>query len=454
VTARTILLLAGATVLSVGLLECGSRIEYRLSTGSMFPADAYRDRLAPTTDADLVVRADPTSRPAEEDEPRVIANKVLHPYIGFVHDHAGAPKSTNRFGFPGLDPLWPPAEGELRVGIAGGSVALQIFHESGRHLRRALSEHPAFAGRKIRLIALTLGGFKQPQQLMSLTWFLALGAHFDVVINLDGFNEVVLPFTDNVPDGVFPAFPRSWKLYAQKSLDGSEIDALIEVRGVQRERRRWRERLGNGPLSSSAFVLRTLDAIDQRLAVRLAESEGRFRAALDGGSSPYQVSGPDIRFPNNAALFRELVAVWRDSSLQMHRLCEANAIAYFHFLQPNQYVAGSKPFSAEERRVAIRGAGFAPRTAVRSSYESLSASGASLHSRGVAFQDLTNLFESESETVYRDSCCHFNDRGVRAIADRIAGVVGEGVPPESTAVIAPRGGGESLSERSGESALE
>ena len=64
----------------------------------------------------------------EEDEPQIIANKALHPYTGFVHDHAGAPKSTNRFGFPGLDPLWPPTEGELRVGITGSQDVTRHSH--------------------------------------------------------------------------------------------------------------------------------------------------------------------------------------------------------------------------------------------------------------------------------------------------------------------------------------
>jgi hypothetical protein len=43
------------------------------------------------------------------------------------------------------------------------------------------------------------------------------------------------------------------------------------------------------------------------------------------------------------------VGVWRSCSEQMHALCLLHDIRYFHFLQPNQYVEGSKELTAEER---------------------------------------------------------------------------------------------------------
>lgn len=417
---RRAALLLAATTFALCLLECGARIEYRVATGEAFPVAAYRERLATAGDADLVLR---NSRKATDEEPGHIANKALHPYTGYVHDHARARKSTNRFGFPGFDPLLPPAEDEVRIVVTGGSVALQLFKEGSGRLRSALENHPVFAGRKVQLVGLTLGGYKQPQQLMSLSWFLALGAHFDVVINLDGFNEVVLPYTDNVPEGVHPAFPRSWQLYARKSLDGEEIDRLVEVRTIQTERRSVRAWLGTHPFGSSVFALRVLDRIDARYARELSEAEAHFREQLASTELPYQVSGPWSEYPTDRALFRELVALWQNASLQMHRLCEANDIAYFHFLQPNQYVEDSKPFNADERRHAIRSGSFPPKAAVRAAYGPLRAAGAQLRALGVAFVDLTRLFKAEHETVYRDSCCHFNRRGVDAIALRIAQAV-------------------------------
>ena len=49
------------------------------------------------------------------------------------------------------------------------------------------------------------GGWKQPQQLLALSWILALGGELDVLINVDGFNEVALDGVENAERGVFPA---------------------------------------------------------------------------------------------------------------------------------------------------------------------------------------------------------------------------------------------------------
>jgi hypothetical protein len=57
---------------------------------------------------------------------------------------------------------------------------------------------------------------------------------------------------------------------------------------------------------------------------------------------------------DDRALYEYLARVWSESSAQMRRLCEANGIEYYHFLQPNQYVDDSKPLDDGERKVAIR----------------------------------------------------------------------------------------------------
>ena len=36
---------------------------------------------------------------------------------------------------------------------------------------------------------------------------------------------------------------------------------------------------------------------------------------------------------------------WAESSFQMHAVASAKGIRYFHFLQPNQYIEGTKPMS-------------------------------------------------------------------------------------------------------------
>ena len=55
----------------------------------------------------------------------------------------------------------------------------------------AIRAIPRFAGKQIWVVSFALGGYKQPQQLMVLAYYLSLGQPLDVVVNVDGFNEIL-----------------------------------------------------------------------------------------------------------------------------------------------------------------------------------------------------------------------------------------------------------------------
>ena len=64
-------------------------------------------------------------------------------------------------------------------------------------LAAALAAAPAFRGRDIVPLCFSHEGYKQPQQLLILSYFLSIGQAFDVVVNIDGFNEVAIsPLND------------------------------------------------------------------------------------------------------------------------------------------------------------------------------------------------------------------------------------------------------------------
>ncbi len=92
---------------------------------------------------------------------------------------------------------------------------------------------------------------------------------------------------------------------------------------------------------------------------------------------------------------------------------------YFHFLQPNQYVDGSKPMGAEElaRSASATRAVYDP---VRHAYPLLLQNGAELKQRGVRFTDLTQVFARTGDPVYIDDCCHLNPDGTEILAQEIS----------------------------------
>jgi hypothetical protein len=106
----------------------------------------------------------------------------------------------------------------------------------------------------------------------------------------------------------------------------------------------------------------------------------------------------------------------------MARLCEGLGIAYFHFLQPNQYVPGGKPMGEAERRIAFR-EDSPLRLPIERGYAQLRQAGASLVAEGVAFSDLSELFRDVHEPTYVDDCCHLDTFGNQLLAAAIGRVM-------------------------------
>ena len=136
-------------------------------------------------------------------------------------------------------------------------------------------------------------------------------------------------------------------------------------------------------------------------------------------TNEYAASGPPAPFSNPGEMYPALAKTWAESSFQMNAVADAKGIRYFHFLQPNQYLQGSKPMGAEERRVAIK-ENHSYAISVRTGYPELRNRGRELIQRGVNFVDLTNLYASVREPVYADNCCHVNAAGRRIVVEAIA----------------------------------
>src|SRR5262245_4251662 len=162
---------------------------------------------------------DPALELEEVPLPAFIASGVLHPYLGYVLRRDF--KAANRLRRGGPDALdygfnfsesglfHERAPNQVVIALTGGSVAHMFALRAGDSLRRELRRlRPQIE--RVVIVNLALPGYKQPQQLISLAWALALGAHFDAVVNLDGFNDVTLGPVENVPKHVFPFFPRAW----------------------------------------------------------------------------------------------------------------------------------------------------------------------------------------------------------------------------------------------------
>ena len=114
--------------------------------------------------------------------------------------------------------------------------------------------------------------------------------------------------------------------------------------------------------------------------------------------------------------------IWANASSALSGLCRGKGIRYYHFLQPNQYVPGSKPMGDDEKRVAFN-ADHPYRRAVETGYPLLIQKGRDLEKEGVPYFDLTQIFAGHPEALYNDDCCHFNQAGIDLMSQSIAAAI-------------------------------
>ncbi|NNE44617.1 MAG: hypothetical protein HKN12_10440, partial [Gemmatimonadetes bacterium] len=352
-------------------------------------------------------------------------NMVLHPYLGYVF-RPRPPDAEGPFriaissdGFLDAKPLLRKrSPDKLLVGVTGGSVSGQLGSFHGDKLAAALKKLPEFAGKEPEFVWMGMPGYHQPQQLFQVGYLLAQGGELDVLINIDGFNEIAVPGALNAPFGAHPLFPMNWSMVA---LNVPDLDVQRSLGGIAflKEERSLRAGRLHGSVWSHSPTRRVLWKLDDdRMAARIAQLAWEIQEFPEE-EIPFFVRGPEDMHLPAEELIPACVEVWKRSSLQLKAICDAHNIRYVHCLQPNQYDPGSKPLSAEERDQAFDAEGpYKP--VIEDGYPRFRQAGEELRAAGVEFHDLSQVFADERETVYVDSCCHFNGLGNAILADALS----------------------------------
>jgi hypothetical protein len=401
-----------AAGLAVVVLEAFSGVALRLSEGQWIGLAQLGEARAATASGE---RGDTLMRVAQQVQP-INDERVLHPYLGYVMNPrlarlgvraAGLDPTSVELGFPrNTESVLQSADpSRIVVGLFGGSVADILSAAGADALRKELAKAPGFEGREIIVVSAAAPGYKQPQALMALNYLLLLGAHFDFVVNLDGVNELSLPATELDPLGVASLYPRGWYTRTADLVPERSV-ILGRVMTLERIRRRSARLFSRAPLRFSLTAGLAWRLGDRALLSFMADAE-RGVATRPDGHDP-QAQGPLLTGGEAAQTLP--TPIWRRSSLQMARLCESLGIRYFHFLQPNQYVPGSKAMGEAERQIAYR-EDSPIRETIERGYPALRTAGRALEAQGVAFVDLSQVFRDVPEPVYADDCCHLDARG-------------------------------------------
>lgn len=403
----------GATIVALLLCEVTTRIVLRIQ-GNPYSGwetikeaqgvledvtGSFRGAGLPPRDRSETNTSD--GEPAETKPASGTPRYSVHPYTGYAapygYEHVEELLAERAAGEGAED------ESVYTVLYLGGSVAAGFggagAKELERHLRSSLGLD------EVRRLRFAVPGFKQPQQLTQLAYLLSIGIQPDLVVNLDGLNEVRIP-ESNVQRGLRATFPSisHWLHVARGGRGASieDIEVLMAVRDRQLEAASLAERILSGRLHYSAILGRYMTS-------RMNDARAKWSAAQEGyvdqlakKAHQRQESLPDqaLDAARNAS-----IECWYESSLTMHHLCEARGIRYIHLLQPTLHDPESKPISPEEHKVGIGTKGL--NRHVVEGYPRLREGIARLCAEGVEAYDMTSVFAGEEETLYIDSC-HLN----------------------------------------------
>ncbi len=357
------------------------------------------------------------------------AAEAYHPFVGWCFDPNVAEPVTfgdrtigiNELGFLDDNPsLAQRSDDEFILGIAGGSVAWQVSVDGEDTLREKLEASPLLAGRKLRLVRMAMSGYKQPQQVMTLSYLLSLGGEFDAVVNLDGYNETALTVAENDRADVSYAYPRAWNTRTAAMVnprDSADSAALLAARGQRQSMARSLRTsvLRFSPLANAVWKLRD-DACRQSiydLSKKLSKS------TRDREEQSFASYGPQNPYENDDERDTAIIDLWIRSSVLMDRICRGHNCVYVHMLQANQYHTRSKPMSEQEKKDSILATQRAGQ-AVEKLYPKLIKAAYQLDSEGVQFSDQTQLFAEIVDPIYCDGFCHYNKRGNQMMAEQLA----------------------------------
>ena len=318
---------------------------------------------------------------------------------------------------------------EFTVGIFGGSVAEMFADVAQNHFRGQLKQIENLKDKDIIILNFARGAYKQPQQLLVLTYFLSLGQHFDLVINLDGFNEVVLA-QGNVEAGVDVSMPSVEhilplvSLMDNQTLTVNSVKVLYQVTHCQDKIARGVQAMTSSVFAFSYVARRVFDKRNRaKYSYLLNEYSDELAARLGESLVCLYDDLPDTDSDSDNT--DDAINLWKTASMEMHLISKAHDIQYFHFIQPNQYYS-RKVFTEKELEVAINAVSDR-QLHVAAGYPGLLEEAGDLRSSGVAVFSLVDAFDDIPETVYVDDCCHFNTIGNHLLSEKMTAAIGQGM---------------------------
>ena len=344
----------------------------------------------------------------------------LHPYFGITYDPDKALR-TNNFGFSeSVDFPYSAKPGEFVVGVFGGSFAQDIRK---RIPRKELIQGilPLVRGKgytSVRMLNFAIGGHRMPQTLFTFYYYFDM---IDMAVFLDGFNEYFgLPLESELSgyrqSFDFPMGP-NWKLLSATSITDDTRLLQLKVAEIRDRQWSWLDIAGKIPFRYSMLCQTFWKVYNNFLEQEARQFLNRIVALRE---VPKRYGFIDRLGQSDEAILKHYFNKYGARLAYAARTCRDNSKPFFHFIQPNQYVTGSKRYSPEEEKIALSERNNPRLKKTDAMYNHLKWVSKNLRFQGIfSSYSLVMHFSDNAETLYRDSCCHMNEKGMGLVAEAI-----------------------------------
>lgn len=272
-------------------------------------------------------------------------------------------------------------ERTYRILLLGGSQAnintIPLEQELDRYVRLNHSNQYD----EVEVFGAAIGGGKQPMQLQTANALLGMGYEFNSIVNLNGWNEIMLSTAENRQAGIPPIYPRS------------HIDRLVlEQRNLAADR-----------------SLVSCTSLDPYLSWHPAYTVWSYQCILDmrrslADSQNYGLMRSKLKLDNTSATQGEVnqdaLRAWRISAQNLEAIAYKQGLQYLEVIQPTTSTEPENRKCYLENFAKLYGL---PKNKL-------------LPGMSDEILDLRGL--ESSENIYSD-CVHLNDLGSRMVAKEI-----------------------------------
>ena len=323
-----------------------------------------------------------------------------HPFFGFgVKQNFSSEESFNDEPIFVNNMNLTDAENKIKVLVLGGSVAKHLsINNSGDKLdfkgisilnedifEKSLNKY--FNTNKFHVYNAAIDGGKQPQQLFKLYYLDLMEFKFDIIINLDGFNELALSLSENYAINDHLVYPRNYSRLI--STFNSSFDCLDDI---------------NKRVNQYSYlpIIEFYDLYHIKNCHFNLEGANKNIGTRFSNITNYK----KMEFEEAIKISKK---IWKVSSDKIYEFSKNKNILYIHILQPNLYLDNSKKLTEKEKSLLTY-----PKygNIISNYYETLNLNNLISEKK----LDMRYLFKENSSELYRDYCCHLNNLGMHLIS--------------------------------------